>query len=61
MLAIYQRSMNLIFHDLLGVIVKVYIDDIVIKSNAIEQHLVDLRLAFDRMRKYNLKMNPFKV
>ena len=25
----YQRAMNLIFHDLLGVILKVYIDDIV--------------------------------
>jgi hypothetical protein len=27
-----QRAMNLIFHDLLGVILEVYIDDIVIKS-----------------------------
>ena len=30
--ATYQRAMNLIFHDLLGVILEVYIDDIVIKS-----------------------------
>ena len=28
--ATYQRAMNLIFHDLLGVILEVYIDDIVI-------------------------------
>jgi hypothetical protein len=27
----YQRAMNLIFHDLLGIIVEVYIDDIVVK------------------------------
>jgi hypothetical protein len=55
-----QRAMNLIFHDLLRVILEVYIDDIVVKSDAIESHLANLCLAFDRMRKYNLKMNPLK-
>jgi hypothetical protein len=29
--ATYQRAMNLIFHHLLGVILEVYIDDIVVK------------------------------
>ena len=29
--ATYQRAMNLIFHDLIGMIMEVYIDDIVIK------------------------------
>jgi hypothetical protein len=28
----YQRAMNLIFHDLLGVLMEVYIDDVVVKS-----------------------------
>ena len=58
--ATYQRAMNLIFHDLLGVILKVYIDDIVIKSAGLDHHLVDLRLALERMRRYSLKMNPLK-
>jgi ribonuclease HI len=58
--ATYQRAMNLIFHDLLGVILEVYIDDIVVKSDANKSHLADLRLAFERMRKYGLKMNPLK-
>ena len=58
--ATYQRAMNLIFHDLLGVILEVYIDDIVVKSDAFESHLADLRLAFERMKKYGLKMNPLK-
>jgi hypothetical protein len=31
--ATYQRAMNLIFHELLGNIVDVYIDDIVVKSS----------------------------
>jgi hypothetical protein len=30
--ATYRRAMNLIFHDLLGIIIEVYIDDIVVKS-----------------------------
>jgi hypothetical protein len=58
--ATYQRAMNLIFHDLLGIILEVYIDDIVIKLADFHGHLADLRVAFERMRKYNLKMNPLK-
>ena len=58
--ATYQRAMNLIFHDLLGVILEVYIDDIVIKSAGLDHHLADLRLALERMRRYGLKMNPLK-
>ena len=56
--ATYQRAMNLIFHDLLGVILEVYIDDIMIKSAGLGNHLADLRLALERMRRYGLKMNP---
>jgi hypothetical protein len=57
---IYQRAMNLIFHGLIGVIMEVCIDDIVIKSAAHKSHLADLRLAFERMRRYGLKMNTLK-
>jgi hypothetical protein len=46
--ATYQRAMNLIFHDLIGVIMEVYIDDMVIKSAAHISYLADLRLAFER-------------
>jgi hypothetical protein len=58
--ATYQRAMNLIFHDLVGIIVEVYIDDIVVKSAGLESHLDDLHLAFERMRRFGLKMNPLK-
>jgi hypothetical protein len=58
--ATYQRAMNLIFHDLVGIIVEVYIDDIVVKSAGLESHLADLHLAFERMRRFGLKMNPLK-
>jgi hypothetical protein len=52
--------MNLIFKDLLGIIVEVYIDDVVAKSVGLDSHLADLHLAFDRMRRFGLKMNPLK-
>ncbi|CAN6575482.1 unnamed protein product [Malus baccata var. baccata] len=58
--ATYQRAMNTIFHDLIGTIVEVYIDDVVIKSKHRQTHLDDLRQAFLRMCRHNLKMNPAK-
>jgi hypothetical protein len=58
--ATYQRAMNLIFHDLLGIILELYIDDVIVKSNSMNNHLADLRLPLERMRRYGLKMNPLK-
>jgi hypothetical protein len=58
--ATYQRAMNLIFHELLGNTVEVYIDDIVVKSTEFSSHIADLRKAFDKMCRYGLKMNPRK-
>ena len=58
--ATYQRAINLIFHDLLGFILKVYIVNIVIKSAGLNHHLADLKLALERMRRFGLKMNPLK-
>jgi hypothetical protein len=58
--ATYQRAMNSIFHELLGIIVEVYIDDIVVKSAGLKCHLPNLHLAFENMRQYGLKMNPLK-
>jgi hypothetical protein len=58
--AAYKGAMNLIFHELLGIIVQISIDDIVVKSASLDSHLADLRLAFEKMRQYRLKMNPLK-
>jgi hypothetical protein len=58
--ATYQRAMNLIFHDLLGVLMEVYIDDMVVKSVGLEEHMTDLKLSLERMKKYGLRMNPLK-
>jgi hypothetical protein len=57
--ATYQRAMNLIFYDLLGIILEIYIDDVVVKSN-MDNHLTDLRLALEILRRYGLKTIPLK-
>jgi hypothetical protein len=54
--AIYQRAMNLIFHDLLGVLMEVYIDDVVVRSVGFEEHMTNLRLSLERTKKYGLWM-----
>jgi hypothetical protein len=58
--ATYQRAINLIFHDLLGIILEIYIDDVIVKSDSMNNHLANLRLALERMCRYGLKMNPPK-
>jgi hypothetical protein len=58
--ATYQRAMNYIFHELIGKIVEIYIDDVVIKSLDHESHLDDVRKTLECTRKHGLKMNPNK-
>lgn len=58
--ATYQRAMNYIYHDLIGKMVEIYIDDIMIKSESVKNHLADVRTVLEKTRKYGLKMNPNK-
>jgi hypothetical protein len=52
--------MILIFHDLLRVLMEVYINNVVVKSVGFEEHMTDLKLSLERMKKYGLQMNPLK-
>ena len=58
--AIYQRSMNAIFHDMLGHHMEVYINDILVKPRRVNEHVDHLRKSFGRMRHHQLKLNPLK-
>ena len=58
--ATYQRAMNYIFHDLIGKLVEIYIDDVVIKSTSAGGHLEDLCQVLERTRRFGLRMNPKK-
>ncbi|XP_072054908.1 uncharacterized protein [Arachis hypogaea] len=49
--ATYQQEMNAIFHEFIGKFMEVYIDDVMVKSISISQHIDHLRKAFLTMRK----------
>jgi hypothetical protein len=44
--ATYQHAMNYIYHDLIGKLVEIYIDDVVVKSTSTRGHLEHLRQVF---------------
>ena len=53
----YQRIMNKMFAQQIGRNVQVYIDDMLVKSQREEDHLVDLKETFNTLRSYNMKLN----
>ena len=58
--ATYQRLVNKMFADLLGATMDAYIDDLLMKSQKINEHNEDLRKYFEIMRQYRMKLNPIK-
>ncbi|XP_049410526.1 uncharacterized protein LOC125873694 [Solanum stenotomum] len=58
--ATYQRPMQNIFDNILHKNVECYVDDLVVKSRKQCDHLQDLRMVFDLLRSYQLRMNPLK-
>ena len=58
--ATYQGATQKIFDSVLHKYVECYVDDLVVKTKRREDHLVDLRSVFNRLRKYQLKMKPRK-
>jgi len=48
--ATYQRLMDKIFRGLISRCVKVYVDDIVVKSDSFDQHVEDLKEVFKALR-----------
>ncbi|XP_070034244.1 uncharacterized protein [Nicotiana tomentosiformis] len=58
--ATYQRAMQNIFDDMLHKNVECYVDDLVVKSRKKDDHLQDLRMVFEWLRRYQLRMNPLK-
>ena len=56
----YQRTMTLIFSNMLHKQVEDYVNDLVVKAKNLGDHLLHLRQVFERCREYNLRMNPLK-
>ena len=58
--ATYQRLVNHMFRPQIGQNIKVYVDDMLVKSQDEEIHLDDLQETFDTLHQYNMKLNPNK-
>ena len=56
----YQRMMTRMFESLLGKNIEIYIDDMVVKSKMVSEHLGDLRAIFEILRNYKLHLNASK-
>ena len=56
----YQRMMTKMFEPQLGRSIEVYIDDMVIKSKIVSEHVVDLTNIFEILRKHKLRLNASK-
>ena len=49
-----------LFHDMLHKKIKMYVDDVIVKSKKENNHVQVLRKLFERLRKYKLRLNPTK-
>ena len=58
--ATYQRFMNYALAGLLGIYCFVYLDDIIIFSENLEEHILKLRRVFEQLSKYHVQLEPDK-
>ena len=56
----YQRMMTRMFESELGKNIEIYIDDMVVKSKMVSEHLGDLQAIFQILKKYKLRLNASK-
>ena len=58
--ATYQIAMVTLFHDMIHKEIDVYVDNMIAKSQGKNDHVVNLKKLFERLRKFQLKLNPAK-
>ncbi|KAG7567252.1 Ribonuclease H-like superfamily [Arabidopsis thaliana x Arabidopsis arenosa] len=58
--ATYQRLVNMMFKDLLGKTMEVYIDDMLVKSVSSASHIEHLEQCFAILNEFGMKLNPTK-
>ena len=56
----FQRMVTKMFKQQLGRNMEAYIDDMVVKIKAVEDHFKDLAETFETLRKHRLKLNASK-
>ena len=55
--ATYQRMIQTCLEKQIGKTVEAYVDDVAIKTRHIESLIDDLRLTFDNLQTYDIKLN----
>ena len=58
--ATYQYLINMMFKEQIGKTIKVYVDDMLVKSKTTADHVAHLANAFVVLRKYRMKLNTLK-
>ncbi|GLJ36902.1 hypothetical protein SUGI_0745920 [Cryptomeria japonica] len=58
--ATYQREMTTIFHDMMHTFMEDYVDDLLAKSFSWAEHLSILEKIFDKLEKFQVRLNPKK-
>ena len=58
--ATYQRTMMMLFHDMMHKEIEVYVDDMIAKSQGEDDHVINLKKLFERLKKFQLKLNLAK-
>ena len=58
--ATYQRLVNRMFVEQIGVNMEVYVDDMLVKSRQQKDHVKDLKECFFILRRNNMRLNPQK-
>ena len=48
------------FKDLIGKSMEVYVDDMLVKSKIVGDHIANLNQMFNILQKYQMKLNPLK-
>ena len=56
----YQEMMTRMFEPQLGNNIEIYVDDMVVKSKVVSEHLGDLGDIFDILRRHKLRLNASK-
>jgi hypothetical protein len=52
----FQRNMNHIFHDYIGIFLHVYLDDIFVYNKSVEKHQKHLELVFAHIREQDTRV-----
>ena len=52
--AIFQRLMTMFFHDAIGRFMHMYLDDIFVYSNTIEEYEEHLQFVFEKLQEFSL-------